>query len=166
MSPPIWLPASGATSPGNATTPGVPMPDRHDTLDLPADLSAVPIALQWLETLAEQQGWAPRTTFGLTLSLDEALTNVVSYAFEPSGTAAAPAIRLDCRAGDTHIELELRDNGQPYDPTAGDPPPLVACLDEADVGGHGVRLMLHYLDSLAYRRQDGWNALTLRMQRA
>ena len=142
------------------------MPDRHDTLELPADLSAVPLALQWLETLAEHQDWAPRTTFGLTLSLDEALTNVVSYAFDPPGPPDAPAIHLHCRANETHIELELRDNGRPYDPTAGDPPPLVACLDEAEVGGHGVRLMLHYLDTLSYRRDDGWNCLTLVMQRA
>ena len=141
------------------------MPDRHDTLDLPTDLSAVPQALQWLESLAEQQDWAPRTTFGLTLSLDEALTNVVSYAFDPSAPADTPAIRLACQVNATHIVLELRDNGRPYDPTAGDPPPLVACLDEADIGGHGVRLMRHYLDTLSYQRQDGWNVLTLIMQR-
>lgn len=142
------------------------MPDSLDILDLPADPGAVPLALQWLESLAEQQDWAPRTTFGLTLSLDEALTNVVSYAFDPPGTTAAPAIHLACRTDDARIELELRDNGRPYDPTAGDPPPLVACLDEAEVGGHGVRLMRHYLDSLAYRRDNDWNCLTLVMLRA
>ena len=142
------------------------MPDSHATLDLPTDHSAVPLALQWLESLAEQQGWPPRTTFGITLSLDEALTNVVSYAFDPPGTAGTPAIRLDCRTTDTHIELVLRDNGRPYDPTAGDPPPLVACLDEAEFGGHGVRLMLHYLESLTYQRQGSWNCLTLTMHRA
>ncbi len=140
------------------------MPDSHDTLDLPADLGAVPLALQWIEALAERQGWTPRATFGLTLSLDEALTNVVSYAFDPPDTAIVPAVTVSCRADDRRIELELRDNGRPYDPTAGDPPPLVACLDEADVGGHGVRLMRHYLDTLAYRRQDGWNCLTLVMK--
>ena len=142
------------------------MPDRQDTLDLPADLSAVPLALQWIEALAEREGWPPRTAFGLTLSLDEALTNVVSYAFGASAPAAAgaPAITVSCRSAERRIELELRDNGSPYDPTAGDPPPLVACLDESGIGGHGVRLMRHYLDTLAYRRQDGWNCLTLGMR--
>ncbi|WP_276807888.1 ATP-binding protein [Castellaniella defragrans] len=142
------------------------MPDSHDSLDLPADLSAVPRALQWIEALAERRGWTPRATFGLSLSLDEALTNVVSYAFDPPLTEDAPAIRVDCRTDGARIELELRDNGRAYDPTAGDPPPLVACLDEAGVGGHGVRLMRHYLDTLAYRRQDGWNCLTLVMRTA
>ncbi|MFC4297759.1 ATP-binding protein [Castellaniella hirudinis] len=140
------------------------MPDSHHTLDLPVDLSAVPLALQWLETLAERQGWTPRATFGLTLSLDEALTNVVSYAFDQTSAPDNPAIIVSCRADGQRIELELRDNGRLYDPTAGDPPPLVACLDEAEVGGHGVRLMRHYLDTLAYRRQDGWNCLTLVMK--
>lgn len=138
--------------------------DSHDTLDLPADPGAMPLALHWIETLAKRQGWSPRVTFGLTLSLDEALTNVLSYAFDPPGTADTPAIAVSCRADDRRIELELRDNGRPYDPTAGDPPPLVAGLDEAEVGGHGVRLMRHYLDTLAYRHQDGWNCLTLVMK--
>jgi anti-sigma regulatory factor (Ser/Thr protein kinase) len=141
------------------------MPDSQDTLALPADSRAVPLALEWIESLAERRGWGPRTTFGLTLSLDEALTNVVSYAFgQPA--AAEPAITVSCRIEGEDIRLELRDNGQPYDPTAGDPPPLVACLDEARIGGHGVRLMLHYLDSLDYRREDGWNCLTMTLRPA
>ncbi|GAA0780481.1 ATP-binding protein [Castellaniella ginsengisoli] len=138
------------------------MPDSHDTLALPADLGAIPLALQWIEDLAERLGWPPRVTFGLTLSLDEALTNVVTYAFDPPGPGT-PAITVSCQADDTRIKIELRDNGRPYDPTAGDPPSLVACLDEAQVGGHGVRLMRHYLDTLDYRHQDGWNCLTLVM---
>ncbi|MGB3424978.1 MAG: ATP-binding protein [Castellaniella sp.] len=137
--------------------------DSQDTLDLPADPGATPLALQWIESLAERHGWPPRAAFGLTLSLDEALTNVLSYAFDPPGTADTPAITVSCRADDRRIELALRDNGRPYDPTAGDPPPLVACLDEAEPGGHGVRLMRHYLDTLAYRREDGWNCLTMAM---
>ncbi|MGX5658545.1 ATP-binding protein [Castellaniella ginsengisoli] len=139
------------------------MTDSHDTLDLPADLGAVPLALQWIEDIAERLQWPARVTFGLTLSLDEALTNVLSYAFDPPGPDA-PAIAVSCQADGARIKIELRDNGRPYDPTAGDPPPLVACLDEAYIGGQGVRLMRHYLDTLAYRRQDGWNCLTMVMK--
>lgn len=139
------------------------MPDHPDTLSLRPDAQAVPTALQWLEAIADREGWPPRTAFGLTLCVDEALTNAVSYAFDPPPADAEPAIALSCRQDGERIVIELRDNGQPYDPTAGDPPPLAACLDEAEIGGHGVRLMLHYLHTLAYRREDGWNCLTMTM---
>ena len=139
------------------------MPDCTDTLALEPDLQAVPRALQWLEAFAEQAQWPPRTVFGLTLCLDEALTNVVSYAFDPPAPGIEPAITVSCVAEAGRIVLELRDNGRAYDPTAGDPPPLAACLDEAEIGGHGVRLMQHYLHELAYRRDAGWNCLTMTM---
>lgn len=140
------------------------MPDCHDMLELQADAQAVPQALEWLETIADRQGWPPRMTFGLTLCLDEALTNIVSYAFSPTTDEVRPAITTSCRITADTVALTLCDNGRPYDPTAGDPPPLVACLDEAQPGGHGVRLMRHYLNELSYQRQAGWNCLTMVMR--
>ena len=127
---------------------------------------AVAQALGWLEAIAERECWPPRPTFGLTLSLDEALTNVLSYAFaEPPSPAGRPRIELDCRQTDTHFLVELRDNGRPYDPTTKESPALAASLDEAEPGGHGLRLMHHYLDRLDYRQEQGWNVLTMAVRR-
>lgn len=137
-----------------------------NTLALRPDPTAVASALQWLEGIAEREGWPPRASFGLTLCLDEALTNVISYAFDPPEPGIEPAITVSWRNDRAGIVVELRDNGRPYDPTAAEPPPLAANLDEAKLGGHGVRLMRHYLQELAYRREDGWNCLTMVMAAA
>lgn len=58
------------------------MPSQPDTLDLVPDAHAVASAIEWLEAIAERDGWSPKLSFGLSLSLDEALTNIVSYAFD------------------------------------------------------------------------------------
>lgn len=134
---------------------------RKSTLALRPDADIVPRAVQWLEEIALREDWPTRTTFALTLCLDEALTNVVSYAFD-SG-AVRPAVRLTCRVDERTIELELRDNGRPYDPTVSTPRALAACLNDADFGGHGLRLMRHYLHDLAYRRDANWNCLNMCM---
>ncbi len=134
------------------------MADRNDQLALPPDLRAVPQALQWLEDIALQENWPAREVFGLSLCLDEALTNVISYAFDPP--VAEPAITLACLISNSRIELALRDNGRAYDPTVGEPPPLASTLDDASIGGHGVRLMRHYLHDMTYRREMGWNHLS------
>ena len=136
-----------------------PMSTVPDTLELRPGAQAVARAVQWIEGIARRDGWPARSAFALTLCLDEALTNIVSYAFDPP--ARAPAVRLFCRRAGPNIELELRDNGQPYDPTAAKPAPLASSLDEASIGGHGVRLMRHYLQSFAYRREGNCNCLTM-----
>lgn len=138
-----------------------------DTLELSPDDDAIPRALHWLEGLAERESWPAKTVLGLTLSLDEALANVVSYAFDPPpGVDARPCISLTCRHGGGRVEIELRDNGRAYDPTGNPPAALVTNLDDAEIGGHGVRLMRHYLHDLAYKREAGWNCLTLVMETA
>ena len=136
-----------------------------DTLELSPDEDTITRAIQGLEGIAEREGWPPRTPFGLTLSLDEALANVVSYAFDPPpGGDARPAIALAYRRHGDLIEVELRDNGRPYDPTRNLPTALVTKLDDAEIGGHGIRLMRHYLHDLIYKRETAWNCLTLVMK--
>lgn len=138
------------------------MPPQPDTLDLAPDQHAVAAAMQWLEGIAEREAWPPKLNFGLSLSLDEALTNIVSYAFDdPAQAGSPPRVALSCQCGDEWIALDIVDNGRPYDPTTAPPPPLAATLDDAEIGGHGVRLMQHYLHELRYARSDGRNRLTL-----
>ena len=136
---------------------------RHEIELVPA-MEHVAAAVHWLENLATQEDWPVRTTFGLTLSVDEALTNVVSYAFSDSGDdplPVAPSLHLTCQSTPQGIVVEIRDNGRPFDPLGVIVEPLAQSLDEATAGGHGLRLMHHYLKSMSYARQEGWNTLTL-----
>lgn len=143
------------------------MPSQSDTLDLVPDQHAVAAAMQWLEAIAEREAWSPKLNFGLSLSLDEALTNIVSYAFDdPAQAGSPPRVALACQQDSEWISLDIVDNGRPYDPTLSAPPPLAATLDDAEIGGHGVRLMQHYLHEMRYARRDGANCLTLVMRAA
>lgn len=116
-------------------------------------------ALAWLEGLAERDGWPVRTLFALTLCADEALTNVISYT-APCGQAALQ-LRLECARGPGSVLLCIEDNGAAFDPTAQASPELVPSLDDAQIGGHGLRLMRHYLRTLQYQRVDERNVLLL-----
>ena len=143
------------------------MPSQPDTLDLAPDQNAIASAMQWLERIADREAWPPKLNFGLSLSLDEALTNIVSYAFDdPAEAGSPPCVTLSCSQDSEWISLEIVDNGRPYDPTKTPPPPLAATLDEAEIGGHGVRLMQHYLHELRYARSGGRNRLTLVLRAA
>lgn len=133
-------------------------------MELAPAMEHIAAATHWLEALATQEDWPARTTFGLTLSVDEALTNIVSYAFSDIGDGfrdAAPTIRLTCQCTQQGIVVQIKDNGHPFDPLGSDIKPLAHELDEAVAGGHGLRLMRHYLKAISYELQDGWNTLTL-----
>ena len=59
------------------------------------------------------------------------------------------------------MALCIEDDGVPFDPTAQESPALATSLDEAHVGGHGLRLMRHYLHRMLYRRIPDRNVLLL-----
>jgi anti-sigma regulatory factor (Ser/Thr protein kinase) len=130
-----------------------------DTLEPGTGTAAVAQALAWLEQLGERDGWPPKAQFALTLCADEALVNVSSYARTPGGEPAQ--LWLACGRTAGGLALRIEDNGTAFDPTAQEPPALAASLDDAVVGGHGLRLMRHYLSDLRYRREADRNVLLL-----
>lgn len=116
-------------------------------------------AIAWIEALGETQQWPPKTGFALTLCADEALTNIATYARQDSG---APAhISLSCGPVEGGWALCIADNGAPFDPTAQDSAALASSVEDAPIGGHGLRLMRHYLQALHYRRRQDRNELLL-----
>ena len=132
------------------------------TLSLTPGPHAIPQALAWLESVAEQQHWAPRMAFKLQLCLDEALTNIVTYGFDShSERAAAGHIAISVISQGQQLALDIVDNGVAFDPTQSQPGRLAASLDDATVGGHGLRLMHHYLADIQYRRVNDQNHLRL-----
>jgi len=149
----------------------VNMPPQTNTLDLVPDRNTVKSATQWLETICHRENWPSAVAFALTLSLDEALTNIVSYAFRSAdhingnhrtdGDSTPRTICLRCTWTRTQVRLEIIDNGRPYDPTQSITPSLAASLDEAHLGGHGLRLMRHYLSGMSYVRSHQRNCLIL-----
>ena len=99
--------------------------------------------------------------FRLQISLDELLTNVISYGFE--GVTEDPVITVDIRPGDADIEIAIRDNGQPFNPLEdATAPDISLAAEDRPAGGLGIHLTKSFIDSLAYERVEGFNCLTLR----
>jgi anti-sigma regulatory factor (Ser/Thr protein kinase) len=138
------------------------MSSHTESLRLAPGDDTIILAMQWLEDIAEREQWPARTRFGLMLSMDEALTNVLSYAFpQDARIAAAPIVELTYQREGSDLCIEIADNGRAYDPTTWSPAPLARTLDEAVPGNQGVRLMRHYLKALRYRRDGDRNRLAL-----
>jgi serine/threonine-protein kinase RsbW len=95
-----------------------------------------------------------------TLALDEALTNVISYAFS-DGRRHEIEVQIEFRDGD--LTATVNDDGDPFDPLAQPSPDIRAPVEERKVGGLGIHLIRSMAHAVAYRRTGGRNQLTFRM---
>jgi len=137
------------------------------TIILKNELAEVERAGHVLDEFGALHGVAPTALFELHLALDEALTNVVSYAYEDDrqheifvrlGTAVAD--------GQRQIEVEIEDDGRPFNPLEAAPPDVNAPVEERPIGGLGIYLVRRVMDDLEYRRQQGKNVLVMRKRLA
>ena len=98
--------------------------------------------------------------FRFQLSLDELLTNIISYGFE--GITHDPIITVDIRVDEAEIEITIRDNGQPFNPLEdAAEPDLTLAAEDRPIGGLGIHLTKSFIETLAYERVDRFNCLTL-----
>ncbi|HLU14349.1 MAG TPA: ATP-binding protein [Burkholderiaceae bacterium] len=126
------------------------------TLTLTPGPDTVAQALTWLEQVAWGRHWPQRTVFALQLCLDEALTNTVMHGFA-NAAIPSPRIALSLHADNQVLALDITDNGPAFDPTRRQPADLATSLDKATPGGHGIRLMQHYLHDFQYTYANGEN---------
>lgn len=124
------------------------------------DLQALAKAHQWLTHTMADKPWPQRQRFALQLSLDEALNNIVRHGFG-AHSPLEPVIHLALTVAPPLVHLDIRDNGIPFDPTRHVPDKPATQLDDAAPGGHGVRLMQHYLHDFSYHYAEGYNNLRL-----
>lgn len=94
----------------------------------------------------------------LELVMEEILMNLSLYAY-PEGSPGDVMIAYSIPA-DGRLCVEVADRGREFDPLAAGAPDLTLDLAGRPVGGLGIFLIRSFADSLAYRREQGWNRLT------
>ena len=94
----------------------------------------------------------------MMMALDEALTNVVLYAY-PEDQRGTVGIRI-YRSANT-ITAEIVDHGKPFDPTTHPTPDVTLPIEQRPIGGLGIHLMRNMVTSLRYYRDQGANHFIL-----
>jgi anti-sigma regulatory factor (Ser/Thr protein kinase) len=94
----------------------------------------------------------------LQVVLDELVSNVIKYAW-PEGGAHELLVRLT--AGDATIEVEVIDDGRPYDPRDATPPEPAPAGGRPTPGGVGIHLVRQLVDGFEYEREGARNRTRL-----
>ncbi len=117
------------------------------------DLMSVSV---WLEHMAQRYQLAEPTVFKLDLVLNEALPNIISYAFDDD-LRHDIVIKLEDRSD--QVFLEIIDDGLPFDPF--NPAPLSPGLhlESASINGRGIHLITSYTDAQEYQYVNNLNIM-------
>ena len=121
-------------------------------------LEEVPQMMASIEDICTEEGIDEMTILGINLALEEAVVNVVNYAY-PEGTVGD--IEMEVNADAKAITFILRDHGKPFDPTAAKEFDITLSAEERQIGGLGIHLIRNYMDEVKYDYCDGQNVLTL-----
>ncbi|MCC7274691.1 MAG: ATP-binding protein [Alphaproteobacteria bacterium] len=136
-------------------------------ISLPVTADSVTRVGAWLDAEARRLGLADEVRDAMRVCAEEAATNIVRHAFPPGalpGAAGAPTFRARLEAnGD--VRLAFEDDGVPFDPTRYADKPTPGSVDDAHVGGLGIRLMRGFARMLRYERRGGINRLVMSFER-
>ena len=159
------------------SAPGIPVPElpdddlnrnqpRRTIMSAPAlllilknDLSELARIAEEIESHGVSRGWPARWIMNLNVSLDELITNTVSYGYQDTDEHE---IRVTLTERDGTLVTVVEDDGTAFDPfTAAPAPELEADVEERPIGGLGVYFVKTLMDEVAYERVDDRNRITL-----
>jgi sigma-B regulation protein RsbU (phosphoserine phosphatase) len=144
--------------------PGVPAGGRPPSTP-PAEivitnrLDELPRVSQLLDGIAAAHCVPGDVLADLQVALDEVLANTISHAYADAGSHQ---IRIQFRIVDDVIEMQIEDDGVPFDPLTAPVPDTNAPLGKRPLGKLGIHLVRNLMSEIVYAREGDRNRLVLR----
>lgn len=131
------------------------------TLTIQNDINELNKLPLFVEELCKEQNLPPEMTFHLNLVLEEAVTNIIFYAF-PKQTESEITILAELL--NHSLLLTITDCGIPFDPTKVAEADITLSTEERPIGGLGIFLIKQLMDEVKYQRIDGRNVFTMKKE--
>lgn len=98
----------------------------------------------------------------LNLVLEELFTNIVKYGFEDREPHSID-IRMELL--DSEVEVEISDDGRPFNPMESATPDIDRPLEEREIGGLGIHIVRKLMHEVKYERKGEKNILSMKMKK-
>ena len=115
----------------------------------------------FVEELGEELNLPADLIFNLNLVLEEAVSNVILYAYPKDQTQE---IYLSVKKEGTMLFFNLTDTGKEFDPTLMPEADITLSAEERQIGGLGIYLIRQIMNTIEYHRIEGKNVLILSKQ--
>jgi sigma-B regulation protein RsbU (phosphoserine phosphatase) len=131
-------------------------------LVLPNDIATIPQLNEFIDTVAEEVGLDMSLTMSLNLAIEEAVVNVMDYAYSEGQRGD---VDIEVTADQQWLTFVISDTGIAFDPTAKEDVDTTLSAEERPIGGLGIFLVHQLMDAIDYKREGNKNVLTLRKKR-
>jgi sigma-B regulation protein RsbU (phosphoserine phosphatase) len=128
-------------------------------LVLPNDIETIPQLNEFIDLVAEEVGLDMSLTMSLNLAMEEAVVNVMDYAY-PDGQKGN--VDIEVTADQEWMTFVITDTGIAFDPTTKEDADTTLSAEERPIGGLGIFLVRQLMDDINYNREGNKNVLTLR----
>lgn len=123
-----------------------------------AELDFLDEMIEFILSAAKEKADDKRFLNQMRLVAEEALVNVISYAYgDRCGDIGIETVLAD----DGSLKIEVSDDGIAFNPLEKDEPDLDAPIEERQIGGLGIFMINEIMDDVSYRRENDRNILTL-----
>lgn len=111
-----------------------------------------------VEAFAQKQALSPKDIFEIHLCMEEHFTNIISHGYTDSETHW---IEITLSVEDEKFTVRIEDDGIAFNPTKIVAPNFQCPLEERKIGGLGIFLTKHFMDTMAYQRRNNKNILVM-----
>jgi serine/threonine-protein kinase RsbW len=116
----------------------------------------------FIEQFCQAESVASEDVSRILVSVEEVFTNTVSYGFKDD---SEHWVGIELKKDRDALEVEIVDDGIPYDPLTEAPEPdLSAPMEDRQVGGLGVHMVKYYMDDLSYSHDGIHNRLKMTLK--
>ncbi len=127
-------------------------------ITLPAKLENLDKGINFILEGARGAGFDDKKLSQIKLACEEIIVNIINYAYpEKEGSMDVEYTLRD----DGAFQIQISDEGIPFDPLSLPEPDIGAPLEERKIGGLGIYLVRKVMDEVTYRRVDNKNVITL-----
>ncbi len=128
-------------------------------LQIAATLDNLPVAREFVLSVAGEHSLGSEAAYDLVLAVDEAVTNIIRHGY---GEHAEGTIEVEAAQEDSTLVIRVRDHAPHFDPTAAPAPDLSVPVARRPLGGLGIFMIRQSVDAVSYRPlPGGGNELTL-----
>ena len=127
-------------------------------ITLQNDISEIIKLNEFIDTTCKNEGVTTETINDLKLAIEEIVVNSISYSFDENEKGE---ITVGLKFQPEEILVEIKDNGREFDPTVKKEVDIDSVLEEREIGGLGLFLVMQLTDSVLYRRAGNFNILNL-----
>lgn len=125
---------------------------------IPNESAGLAVARDMLEHFGSEHGVPRESLVQLQVALDEVVSNSIKYAW-PEGGSHEVSVSITARSN--KVDVEISDDGQPFDPLGVASPAPLLPNEKRKPGGVGIHMVRQMMDGIEYTRSNGRNRVVL-----